>query len=199
MRTRNVISAVGAAALSVVLLGACGDGDDDAGDNDKDDSTSASASGDDGAASPDPNVGSGAKIAVAAMDTAAADVKGGKVLDLDRDDDSGGQQWETTVAEGTKAEYELRVSADGTKVESNNKDNDLDEDLAQLADAKLSAQDAAKRAAKDHPGDVTGVDFDVPDGGGDPTWQVTLNDNGSATEYTLDADSGKTLNSEADD
>lgn len=200
MRTRNVVSAVGVAALSVALLGACGGDGDDADDNN--DSGDDSSAAEDGAeASPSgPYVGTGDKTAVKAMDTAMADVDKGAVLGVDLDDDGGNQMWEVSVASGAKTEYELRVSADGAKVESNNKDNELDDDIAKLGDVKLSAQDAAKRAAKDHAGDVTGVDFETDDADNKTlVWQVTLNDNGTVTEYRLDADSGKTLGSEKDD
>lgn len=197
MRTRTVKAAVGAAAFSLVFLTACGGGDDsgDGGDNTSAADDNDNDDGDDNASPSGPNVGTGAKTAVKAMDTAAGDVDDGAVLSADLDDN--GERWEVSVASGTKAEYELMVSGDGTKVESNNKDNDLDEDLTRLGDAKLSAQDAAERAAKDHSGDVTGVDLD--NDGGTLTWQVTLNDGGKSTEYRLDADSGKTLGSEADD
>ncbi|MGH8876230.1 MAG: PepSY domain-containing protein [Stackebrandtia sp.] len=200
MRKPEVMAAAAVAALALALLGACG-GDDAPSEDPTDSSKSPDKDDDDyGDASSKPsgpNVGSGPKTAVAALDTAEDEVKNGAAFELDLDDD-GGSGWDVTVASGTSSQYEVRVSQDGSKMESNNKENDRDDDLGKFADVKLTAQDAVKRAAKDHPGDVTGADFEVEDDGTE-TWQVTLNDNGSGTEYKLDANSGKTLSEEPED
>ena len=205
MRNLKPTAIAATAALGLLVLAGCGGGDasndqggdggnasatdDDDNDNDTDDDGTGRPSG--------PNVGTGAKTAMAALDTAEKDVKDGTAFELDLDDDGGGG-WDVTVASGTKAQYEVRVAEDGAKVESNNKDDDTDEDLGKLGGVDLTAGKAAERAADDHAGDVTGVDFEVRNDGTE-TWQVTLNDNGSSTEYTLDANSGKTLGEEKDD
>lgn len=191
MRTRTAILA--AAALAMLPLSGCGgDSADDA--TGKDGSASASTPDDDDAPAPKENTGKGAAVAVKAMDTAEANVRNGRVLDVELGEDYGNTRWELTILVDDKAQYELKVAADGEQVKSNVQDDDADDlkqDAARLDGAKLTAQDAAERAAADHPGDVIAVELEDRDDGA-TGWQVTLNDDGAVTEYLLDAKSGDT-------
>lgn len=135
------------------------------------------------------------ELALVAMEKAEADVASGAVFDLDSGHSPNGKLvWNLKVASGTKSQHSVRVSQDGKTILKNDKDKELDDDVALLAEAKLSATQAVKRATKDHKGQVTALEIEG-NAQHQIVWNVTLNNNGSLIEYTLDADTGKTQSS----
>lgn len=210
-RSARVLSAAVLAAAALVLS-ACGSGDTDVSAPQDDasaqaqeetdptgapaDSTDAAVDSQDDAQSDDASERGGSlEDARAAVKTAEAE-KGGTAHTLDWDDS---EHWEIDVIDGD-TEWEFDVSADGSTIESTDKDSDDDDDdRRELERAEVSLIEAAEAALKDTPGTLDEVELDEDDGM--LHWDVTVYVDGTDTEreIRIDALTGDVLHSESDD
>lgn len=124
----------------------------------------------------------------------------GTVSGIDLDNDRQGLVWEVDVLKGGDQhdKHELKLDAGNGKVLTNHKDkDDDDDDDAVPAHLKVSASDAAEKAAGH--GKVTSVDFEGKDDddhakGHRPTWEVETTDKqGKEHDLTVDPHSGKVV------
>ncbi len=155
---------------------------DDADDkDDKDDSS------DDAAA---PTKGGSKDNALKAIDTAEKEI-GGKVVDLDWDDDKSG--WDVEVVKGNKS-HEIEISPDGSKITNRDEVEDVDSDDRREYDAiKVDIRKAIETALKDTPGGLDDVSVDEEQG--QIMWEVDVYPEGGGSDVTIyiDVKSGKIL------
>ncbi len=124
-----------------------------------------------------------------AIRTAEDAVKGSVAIDYDRDEDDDDIDIDV-VAGGV--EYELELSADGTRVLSQERDDRLDgDDLAKVRAAKVLITEAVATALAQAPGTVEDVELDREDGV--VRWEIEIKSGGSTTELYVDAASGKLI------
>ncbi|MFZ8758395.1 PepSY domain-containing protein [Microbacterium sp. HMH0099] len=108
------------------------------------------------------------ETAVAAATTAESSA-GGRAIELDQEDDG---TWEVHVAAGDR-EVEVRVSADGSTVDSSRDD---DEDRAALDSAVTTLADAIRIAAAQNPSGAGIDDVTLDDEDGTWAWEVGFRD-----------------------
>lgn len=147
---------------------------------DKDDSNDAAA----------PTKGGSKDNALKAIDTAEKEI-GGKVVDLDWDDDKSG--WEVEVYEGGKV-HELKIAADGSKIIERDDVENADADDRREYDAiKTDIRKAIETALKDTPGGLDDVSVDEEQG--QIMWEVDVYPEGGGSDVTIyiDVKSGKIL------
>lgn len=138
----------------------------------------------------DGTAGSGKRTAAEAADLAQK-AAGGTVTGIQLDDDRQGPVWEVDLARGGDSR-EVRLDALTGKVFS---EEDEEQEDAVPADLKVSAADAARKAAT--AGTVTSVDID--DDSGD-AWEVETTDaDGKVLEVRVDAQSGEVTRGASDD
>ncbi|MBM3716500.1 MAG: PepSY domain-containing protein [Actinobacteria bacterium] len=113
------------------------------------------------------------ETAVAAA-TIAESSAGGRAIELDQEDDG---TWEVHVAAGDR-EVEVRVSADGSTVDSSRDDDDGldDEDRAALDSAVTTLADAIRIAAAENPSGAGIDDVTLDDEDGTWAWEVGFRD-----------------------
>lgn len=128
--------------------------------------------------------------ALKAIETAEKEV-GGKVVDLDWDDDKSG--WSVDVVKGNKS-HELEVAADGSKVTNQDEVEDVDSDDRREYDAiKVEIAKAIETALKDTPGTLDDVSVDEEQG--QIMWEVDIYPEGGGADVTVyvDVKSGQVL------
>ena len=147
---------------------------------DKDDSNDAAA----------PTKGGSKDNALKAIDTAEKEI-GGKVVDLDWDDDKSG--WEVEVYKGGKI-HEIKIAADGSKIIERDDVENADADDRREYDAiKTDIRKAIETALKDTPGSLDDVSVDEEQG--QIMWEVEIYPEGGGSDVTIyiDVKSGKIL------
>lgn len=147
---------------------------------DKDDSNDAAA----------PTKGGSKDNALKAIDTAEKEI-GGKVVDLDWDDDKSG--WEVEVYKGGKI-HEIKIAADGSKIIERDDVENADADDRREYDAiKTDIRKAIETALKDTPGSLDDVSVDEEQG--QIMWEVDVYPEGGGSDVTIyiDVKSGKIL------
>lgn len=148
--------------------------------DDKDDSNDAAA----------PTKGGSKDNALKAIDTAEKEI-GGKVVDLDWDDDKSG--WDVEVVKGNKS-HEIEISPDGSKITNRDEVEDVDSDDRREYDAiKVDIRKAIETALKDTPGGLDDVSVDEEQG--QIMWEVDVYPEGGGSDVTIyiDVKSGKIL------
>lgn len=151
---------------------------------DKDDSNDAAA----------PTKGGSKDNALKAIDTAEKEI-GGKVVDLDWDDDKSG--WEVEVYKGGKI-HEIKIVADGSKIIERDDVENADADDRREYDAiKTDIRKAIETALKDTPGSLDDVSVDEEQG--QIMWNVEIypEGGGSDVDIYIDVKSGKILKRES--
>lgn len=157
--------------------------------DDMDDSDEADGSNDNNDAAA-PTKGGSKDNALKAIDTAEKEI-GGKVVDLDWDDDKSG--WEVEVYEGGKV-HELKIAADGSKIiERDDVENADADDRRQYDAIKTDIRKAIETALKDTPGSLD--DVSVVEEQGQIMWNVEIypEGGGSDVDIYIDVMSGKIL------
>ncbi len=137
-----------------------------------------------------PTKGGSQQNALKAIETAEKEV-GGKVVDLDWDDDKSG--WSVDVVKGNKS-HELEVAADGSKVTNQDEVEDVDSDDRREYDAiKVEIAKAIETALKDTPGTLDDVSVDEEQG--QIMWEVDIYPEGGGADLTVyvDVKSGQVL------
>ncbi|GGO58173.1 hypothetical protein GCM10012287_55740 [Streptomyces daqingensis] len=137
-----------------------------------------------------------ASARVDAAEAAAAALKSapGAVTGIDLDDGRNGPVWEVDVA-GKGSSHEVTLDARNGKVLDDSKDGEESTDDTVPSGLKLSAADAAEKAAAQ--GTVTSVDFDDD---GDRSWEVEVTGkDGKEAELAVDAQSGEVTQQKSDD
>lgn len=130
-----------------------------------------------------------------AADAAAAALKAapGTVTGIDLDEGKNGPVWEVDITKG-KTSHEVTLDAKTNKVLSDKKDGEEDAEDTVPSGLKISAADAAGKAAAH--GTVTSVDFDDDN----RTWEVeTTGKDNKESELSVDAKSGKVTPQSSDD
>ena len=128
--------------------------------------------------------------ALKAIDTAEKEI-GGKVVDLDWDDDKSG--WDVEVVKGNKS-HEIEISPDGSKITNRDEVEDVDSDGRREYDAiKVDIRKAIETALKDTPGGLDDVSVDEEQG--QIMWEVDVYPEGGGSDVTIyiDVKSGKIL------
>lgn len=128
--------------------------------------------------------------ALKAIDTAEKEI-GGKVVDLDWDDDKSG--WDVEVVKGNKS-HEIEISPDGSKITNRDEVEDVDSDDRREYDAiKVDIRTAIETALKDTPGGLDDVSVDEEQG--QIMWEVDVYPEGGGSDVTIyiDVKSGKIL------
>ena len=128
--------------------------------------------------------------ALKAIDTAEKEI-GGKVVDLDWDDDKSG--WDVEVVKGNKS-HEIEISPDGSKITNRDEVEDVDSDDRREYDAiKVDIRKAIETALKDTPGGLDDVSVDEEQG--QIMWEVDVYPEGGGSDVTIyiDVKSGKIL------
>lgn len=154
-----------------------------------------------GADNEDAREAKAAKITAPQAAAAAEKAQSGTVTSLDLDRDRPGLVWDADVVKGHTT-HELVLDAGSGKVLSNHKDADDDgDDEARVpAHLKVSAADAARKAAGH--GTVTSVDLDADDDAhakSKPVWEVEATDShGKEHKLAVDPHSGKVTQPAAD-
>lgn len=139
-----------------------GDNDDD--DDDDDDSN---------------DKGGSVKTANKAIDTAEKAVKGSKAIAIDFDDDN---EWDVDVIANGQV-TELKISGNGTKVLEKDKDDDVDSDKRNAADAvRQTLKQAIASATRHTPGTVDEAELES-DGG--VHWEVKVYPKGKSDSVKL--------------
>jgi uncharacterized membrane protein YkoI len=135
--------------------------------------------------------------ALRALRTAARAVPQAKAFDLD-DDTRGGQPiWEVKVASGQR-QFDLDVTADGTRVLNRREDPTPDDDVRKLRSVKVDATRALRLAAQRQDGQVTDLDLDTTDAG-TVVWEVDFRQpNGTTTTVAIHARTGKVVDISGD-
>lgn len=155
--------------------------------DDADDADDKDGSSDDAAA---PTKGGSKDNALKAIDTAEKEI-GGKVVDLDWDDDKSG--WDVEVVKGNKS-HEIEISPDGSKITNRDEVEDVDSDDRREHDAiKVDIRKAIETALKDTPGGLDDVSVDEEQG--QIMWEVDVYPEGGGSDVTIyiDVKSGKIL------
>lgn len=155
--------------------------------DDADDADDKDGSSDDAAA---PTKGGSKDNALKAIDTAEKEI-GGKVVDLDWDDDKSG--WDVEVVKGNKS-HEIEISPDGSKITNRDEVEDVDSDDRREYDAiKVDIRKAIETALKDTPGGLDDVSVDEEQG--QIMWEVDVYPEGGGSDVTIyiDVKSGKIL------
>ena len=137
-----------------------------------------------------PTKGGSKDNALKAIDTAEKEI-GGKVVDLDWDDDKSG--WEVEVYKGGKV-HELKIAADGSKIIERDDVENADADDRREYDAiKTDIRKAIETALKDTPGSLDDVSVDEEQG--QIMWNVEIypEGGGSDVDIYIDVKSGKIL------
>lgn len=156
-------------------------------DMDKSDDADDSNDNNDAAA---PTKGGSKDNALKAIDTAEKEI-GGKVVDLDWDDDKSG--WEVEVYKGGKI-HEIKIAADGSKIIERDDVENADADDRREYDAiKTDIRKAIETALKDTPGSLDDVSVDEEQG--QIMWNVEIypEGGGSDVDIYIDVKSGKIL------
>ncbi len=157
--------------------------------DDMDDSDEADGSNDNNDAAA-PTKGGSKDNALKAIDTAEKEI-GGKVVDLDWDDDKSG--WDVEVVKGNKS-HEIEISPDGSKITNRDEVEDVDSDDRREHDAiKVDIRKAIETALKDTPGGLDDVSVDEEQG--QIMWEVDVYPEGGGSDVTIyiDVKSGKIL------
>lgn len=125
-----------------------------------------------------------------AVATALKHVSGGVAIELDRDDDD--SKYEIDVILGN-VKHELDISADGTKVLKQEKDDADADDKREASAAKITMQKAISLAQDESSGTVD--DVDLSDDDQDLAWQIDFDDDRGhdSDEVHVDAATGKIL------
>ncbi|MBM7795910.1 PepSY domain-containing protein [Pseudoglutamicibacter cumminsii] len=134
-----------------------------------------------------PTKGGSKDNALKAIDTAEKEI-GGKVVDLDWDDDKSG--WEVEVYEGGKI-HEIKIAADGSKIIERDDVENADADDRREYDAiKTDIRKAIETALKDTPGSLD--DVSVVEEQGQIMWNVEIypEGGGSDVDIYIDVKSG---------
>ncbi len=155
--------------------------------DDMDDADDKDGSSNDAAA---PTKGGSKDNALKAIDTAEKEI-GGKVVDLDWDDDKSG--WDVEVVKGNKS-HEIEISPDGSKITNRDEVEDVDSDDRREYDAiKVDIRKAIETALKDTPGGLDDVSVDEEQG--QIMWEVDVYPEGGGSDVTIyiDVKSGKIL------
>lgn len=155
--------------------------------DDMDDADDKDGSSNDAAA---PTKGGSKDNALKAIDTAEKEI-GGKVVDLDWDDDKSG--WDVEVVKGNKS-HEIEISPDGSKITNRDEVEDVDSDDRREHDAiKVDICKAIETALKDTPGGLDDVSVDEEQG--QIMWEVDVYPEGGGSDVTIyiDVKSGKIL------
>ena len=155
--------------------------------DDMDDADDKDGSSNDAAA---PTKGGSKDNALKAIDTAEKEI-GGKVVDLDWDDDKSG--WDVEVVKGNKS-HEIEISPDGSKITNRDEVEDIDSDDRREYDAiKVDIRKAIETALKDTPGGLDDVSVDEEQG--QIMWEVDVYPEGGGSDVTIyiDVKSGKIL------
>ena len=155
--------------------------------DDMDDADDKDGSSNDAAA---PTKGGSKDNALKAIDTAEKEI-GGKVVDLDWDDDKSG--WDVEVVKGNKS-HEIEISPDGSKITNRDEVEDVDSDDRREHDAiKVDIRKAIETALKDTPGGLDDVSVDEEQG--QIMWEVDVYPEGGGSDVTIyiDVKSGKIL------
>ena len=155
--------------------------------DDMDDADDKDGSSNDAAA---PTKGGSKDNALKAIDTAEKEI-GGKVVDLDWDDDKSG--WDVEVVKGNKS-HEIEISPDGSKITNRDEVEDVDSDDRREYDAiKVDIRKAIETALKDTPGGLDDVSVDEEQG--QIMWEVDVYPEGCGSDVTIyiDVKSGKIL------
>ena len=155
--------------------------------DDMDDADDKDGSSNDAAA---PTKGGSKDNALKAIDTAEKEI-GGKVVDLDWDDDKSG--WDVEVVKGNKS-HEIEISPDGSKITNRDEVEDVDSDDRREHDAiKVDIRKAIETALKDTPGGLDDVSVDEEQG--QIMWNVEIYPEGGGSDVTIyiDVKSGKIL------
>lgn len=84
------------------------------------------------------------EIATRVIATVQEEVRGGMVFDLEDDTDKSTPVWSVKVAERTGRQFNLTVSADGSKVVSRTRDRTPDDDIRKLRSAKVPLEQATR-------------------------------------------------------
>ncbi|SCK35046.1 Peptidase propeptide and YPEB domain-containing protein [Streptomyces sp. WMMB 714] len=137
-----------------------------------------------------------ASARVDASEAAAAALKSapGTVTGIDLDEGRNGPVWEVDVTKKGSF-HEVTLDAGSGKVLSDNKDGEESDDDTVPSGLKVSAAEAAEKAAGQ--GTVTSVDFGDD---GDRNWEVEVTGkDGKETELAVDAQSGNVTQQKADD
>jgi uncharacterized membrane protein YkoI len=140
--------------------------------------------------------------ALTALDTADRSLPTGESYELESERDARGRRvWEIGVASDGDDEYELVVSADGTKVLSKREDETTDDDVLKLKRARTTAQQAVRLAYMHRPGEVRALELDTR-ADGTVVWQVTMappgaGDHGPVSDVILNAGTGNVIRSGA--
>jgi uncharacterized membrane protein YkoI len=120
----------------------------------------------------------------------ALDTAPGHVTEVDLDDDG---HWDVEIAGEDDRTHELRISLDGDKVLDHERENEDDDDHAQVERAGVQAAEAARIAEKHAGARADDVDLDVDDG----VWDVELWDaKGTKWELNVDIHSGEVTKTE---
>lgn len=131
--------------------------------------------------------------AVAALQTAAAEVPNGQPFDMERDTHQGDDVWEVKVASDGD-EYELVVSIDGADVVDSEQKDSPDDDVAKVDQAQVDAVTALQTAAAAEAGALDEMEIDSDDDA-ILRWEIELRrDDGSEVEISIDAMSGDIIN-----
>ena len=155
--------------------------------DDMDDADDKDGSSNDAAA---PTKGGSKDNALKAIDTAEKEI-GGKVVDLDWDDDKSG--WDVEVVKGNKS-HEIEISPDGSKITNRDEVEDVDSDDRREYEAiKVDIRKAIETALKDTPGGLDDVSVDEEQG--QIMWEVDVYPEGGGSDVTIyiDVKSGKIL------
>lgn len=148
-------------------------------------SQSSSSGGDDPST---PGESTGVDSAVSALQT-AADAVSGQPFDIETDTRGGQKVWEVKVAVNGD-EYEVWVSADGTKVVDTRKHDTPDDDVKKAQSAKVGAVEALRKASEKQKGTLEEMDLDSE--GGTIVWEVELRQaDGSTVEVEVNAATGE--------
>lgn len=184
---------VALAAVTALALTGCGDDNDD-NDTATSDPTTPAETSDAPTATPDEDQTAGdldeqAAALVAAGRTAEAAVDGSRVVTIDLDDG----EWEVDVVDADGVEHEVRVSADGSEVTRDPRQDDTDDDdrrenLALVDAAQLDHEAAVRAAVGETSGRITDLDLDDEDG--TVVWDVEIE---GGQELRIDASTGDVL------
>ena len=130
--------------------------------------------------------GEGDPVFSAAIATAEATVEGSRAIDYDVDEDDDKIEVQVVVDD---IEHELDLSADGSRVLSEEQDDTLDgDDLAEVREATVPITDAVAAALDQQPGTVEEVELDREDGV--LRWEVEIRTDSGSTDVHVDATTG---------
>jgi uncharacterized membrane protein YkoI len=135
--------------------------------------------------------------AVRALQTAARAVPQGKAFGLDPETRGGQRVWDVKVASGQR-QFDLDVTADGSRVLTRRQDPTPDDDVRKLRSVRVDASRAVRLAARHQDGQLTDLDLDTTDAG-TVVWEVDFHQpDGSTATVSIHARTGKILDISGD-